>query len=62
MSISASEDMDFLAAGIEAIDPARAGPVAASLRDGEKIALLPTAAALGSRRVTCDIMGLFADH
>lgn len=42
MSKSASEDMDFLAAGIEAIDPARSGPVAASLRDGEKIALLPT--------------------
>ena len=32
-------------AGIEAIDPARAGPIAPSLRDGEKIALLPTARA-----------------
>jgi len=37
------QDMDFLAAGIEAVDPGRAGPVAPSLRDGEKIALLPTA-------------------
>lgn len=38
-----AQDMDFLAAGIEAVDPARAGPMAPSLRDGEKISLLPTA-------------------
>ena len=40
------KDMDFLAAGIEAVDPGRAGPVAPSLRDGEKIALLPTVRAM----------------
>lgn len=43
-----AKDMDFLAAGIEAVDPARAGPMAPSLRDGEKISLLPTARATSS--------------
>lgn len=37
------QDMEFLAAGIHAVDPARAGPSSLPLRDAEKIALLPTA-------------------
>ena len=45
----ATEDMESLRLGLEAVDPQRAaGAAGAALRDAEKIALLPTAP-LGGR-------------